>query len=241
MISAANELKEAMKRAAEAAFPKEACGCVTKAGLYVPYENIAEAPESNFRMDAGRLWQDDEVAAVFHSHPNGADAPSAADMQQQIETAVPWALCSVNADGTATEPYFWGTADCAPPLLGRSFRHGPSGTDGRGDCYALIRDYFRQERHIGLPEFPRSDGWWNEEGFDLYTDHFREAGFSEITMKEARAGDVFMARVLSDKINHAGVLLEGGLILHHLSGRLSVTQPLGRWVKLIARWTRYNE
>ena len=176
MIDMTQELASALKASAESAYPEEACGYITAKGVYVPCENMADAPDKDFCMDTS-AWLTGDVAAIFHSHPDAADAPSAADMQQQVTSAVPWALCAVNSDGSATDPYFWGSFDYVPPLVGRDFRHGPSGSDNRGDCYALIRDYYYLERKIVLPEFPRSDGWWKEQNFDLYSDHFQDAGF----------------------------------------------------------------
>ena len=223
---------------AAAEYPKEACGIITDEG-YLPMLNVAEDPQEHFALPAAVLDKMPGALAIVHSHPDGPDAPSASDIAGQMNSALPWGLCVVSSDRTVSKPFYWGDTLEPPPLIGREFRHGPSGTDGKGDCYALIRDWYRLEKGITLPDFPRDDAWW-ETGGDLYEAHFAEAGFVEIPAQQARDGDVFMMKVQSDRINHAGLLVDGEqLILHHLSGRLSRREPMGRWYKFIAKWVRY--
>lgn len=222
-----------------AAYPREGCGLIVD-GRFVPIENTAEDAEYEFTMPADTVLRYPHIDAVIHSHPDGPDCPSEADMRGQLAMAVPWGLCTVSADKDVSRPWYWGADEFTPPLVGREFRHGPSGSDGAGDCYALIRDWYRLERGVALPEFPRSDGWWND-GLDLYAEHFREAGFREIPAAEARDGDVFFMKILSARENHAGIMTgDCQLILHHLSGRLSREEPMGRWHKFIERWVRYE-
>jgi len=46
-------------------------------------------------------------------------------------------------------------------LVGREWSHGVL------DCYALVRDWFRAERGVELPNFVRFDDWWKR-GENLY-------------------------------------------------------------------------
>lgn len=228
-----------IKKHAADAYPNEACGIITIKSKYLRMENTAADPKKDFRIDPKEMLKHD-IGAIVHSHPDGPKFPSENDMTGQISTAVVWGICVASSDGIVSAPYFWGSPEYIPPLLGRKFRHGPSGSDGCGDCYALIRDWYQLERGITLNEYPRADGWW-EKGQDLYEDFFRDAGFYEIRADEVRIGDVFMGRVMSNRVNHAGVLLEGGIILHHLAGRESRREPVGRWMKLIDKWVRYRD
>lgn len=219
-------------------YPREGCGLIVD-GAFVPIENTAKSTDE-FAMPVDTVLKYPKLQAVVHSHPDGPDAPSEADMRSQMAMGVPWGLCSVYPDGLTSRLWYWGSDAFTPPLIGRDFRHGPSGSDGAGDCYALIRDWYRLERGVYLPDFPRSDGWW-ERGEDLYATRFRDAGFREIPASEARDGDVFFMKILSSRENHAGILTDNcQLILHHLSGRLSRQEPIGRWAKLIERWVRYE-
>jgi cell wall-associated NlpC family hydrolase len=109
------------------------------------------------------------------------------------------------------------------------------------DCYSLVRDWFRVERGVTLPEFPRDDDWWDA-GQDLYSANFESAGFRRITVAEEdlQVGDCFLCRFRSPVINHAGIYVGDGLILHHLSGHISGHSPLNIWRRTIESWVRYE-
>lgn len=229
-------LKAHMKAHAAEAYPFEACGIVA-GGVYVPLANTACDCRNDFALPA-RTFLDYDVQAVFHSHPDAPDAPTESDMKSQIETAVPWILCSARDDG-ASEPYMWG-GDYIPPLIGREFRHGPSGTDGKGDCYALIKDWYKLERGIELPEFPRSDEWWKSGGH-LYAENFATAGFHAVTGQEREIGDVAFMSINCAEMNHAAVYIGGGMFLQHLAHRLSRRDPAPMWAKMIRMWVRRDD
>jgi len=211
-------------------YPKEACGLIVD-GDYLPRVNRAKDPETEFFITPQAILaakKHGEILAVLHSHPGGPTHPTASDMRGQMDCALPWGL--VTTDGDQVSDVIWfGDQVPIPPLIGRDFRHGVT------DCYSLIRDWYRLERGITLKDYPRDNSWW-EEGQDLYRQNFRETGFQEIPEHEARPGDVFLAQVRSAVPNHGGILLEGGLILHHLTGRLSAREPLGPWRRFVMTW-----
>jgi proteasome lid subunit RPN8/RPN11 len=229
---------------AQVEFPKECCGAVTPEG-YVPMVNRSPTPDRAFdcRNDVAQIQAAGRLLAVVHSHPLGPMGPSAWDMRQQEAMGVPWGLVITNG-GQVSLPFFWGDALTPPPLERRQFRHGPSGSDGKGDCYALIRDWYRLERQVILPEFPRDDSWWagGSSGDNLYMTGFQKAGFVDIGRTEGlrgpEVGDVFLARVRSQVPNHGGVYIGDGVILHHMGNCLSVKKPIGEWVKLVTNWLR---
>lgn len=251
---------------AEIEYPKESVGFVLTSGEYVPLVNIHSDPEHHFAISAEDEEQyAPEKAAVLHSHCivgkdiHAADGPLAAgpsehDMRQQIVSACPWGLVTV-IDGLGHESVIW-WGDQLPevaPLLKRPFIHGVY------DCYSLIRDAYRADSYgfvrdfydtdkIILPEFPRDFGWWSDRENGkavtpkrLYIDGFRQAGFREITRDEMRPGDVFLASVLAPGVtNHGGIYLGGGLIIHHLRGRLSKTDVASRWLGHVTHYLRYE-
>lgn len=220
-----------------AEYPRECCGIIA-CGEYLPQPNIHETPETDFRLDSA-VWCSHDVEAVVHSHPDAPDEPTASDMASQIATAVPWVLCSVKS-GAVSTPYAWGTKDCIPPLVGRGFRHGPSGTDGKGDCYALLRDYYLLERDAELPEFPRDNEWWKH-GKDLYSECFAEAGFRALgPLETPETGDVVLMSINSAVLNHAAIYVGNDMILHHLHGRLSRREPACLWRKMFRKWIRHE-
>lgn len=266
MTYLAVETIEAAKKHAVTEYPKESCGIVV-GDQYLPAINQAKPIEEhvegdrdcncqlcsfvvdpNFYIDAEKKG---EVRAVLHSHPKGPLFPSQADMEGQVATNVPWGIIALDEENgvyRTGEPLLWGDQLPIQPLIGRLFMHGVS------DCYSLVRDTFRLGKDelraqeisdcwpfdpIVLPEVPRDDGWW-EGDQDLYTDGLKLHGFKPIEASEARPGDGFLAKIRSEKYNHAGLLVDDNLIIHHLPNRLSRREPSGIWGRAAALWVRYE-
>lgn len=229
-------LVAAVQAHAKAEHPRECCGVVDSAGVYWPSPNIHPTPADAFTVDP-RVIVAHPPIAVVHSHTEGQTrGPSASDMQGQIDSGLPWGIVMTNGVG-AKGPHFWGDMLPIAPQIGRHFRHGPSGTDGRGDCYATIRDEMMVTHGIRIPEFPRDDGWW-ERGQDLYVDGFEAAGFQRVPMADLQPGDVLLMSVQYKRIHHGGIITRDLRLLHHLSGRMSAREPLNPWLpaaKMIVR------
>lgn len=238
-------LEAAMSHAAdEARRGRESCGLVFGGG-YRREPNLAPNPAEGFAL-ASRSVLEMEASglpwAVVHSHPHPLHpCPSALDMEQQLASARPWAIVPVGEGGDPAEPFWWGPEVPPPPLVGRPYRHGVT------DCYAVVRDWWRLERGVELPDHPREWAWWEAgaEGPDLYERHFRAAGFKEIAAAEAGVGDCLLLQVRSPTPNHAAVIVEPGLILHHPGGdrphdpaRLSRRDLLARWTPHVVRAVR---
>lgn len=232
--------------------PREACAALTPGGLAL-LANHSPAPTEHFDCDAAlaQLQIEGSLLAVWHTHPardtslNGLKlwdprAPSQHDMAQQIAMNVPWGI-SVSGKTDCSDPWWWGDGFVPPvPLIGRGFRSGPTGTDGNGDCYALIKDWYSQERGIVLADNPRGQRFWNK-GQDLYAEGWEKWGFRVIPPTERRQpGDVAMMAVRSSVINHAALWAGEGVILHHLENRLSQRVSVIEWKKLIRFWVRHK-
>ncbi len=163
-------------------------------------------------------------------------------MATQIEMAVPFVICTTNGQASLA-PFAWGDELLdTEPYVGRSFRHGVD------DCYSLIRRWWRRERGVDLPDYPRNWEWWLDPTpgeKDLYRRYFGDAGFRPIDGRDAREGDVWLSQFRSEVPNHAGLLLDAGLALHHPSSglafdpaRLSKRDSVARWVPHITHWLR---
>lgn len=230
----------AIRAHAESCYPRESCGlviAVKRKERYVPCENAAIGDEHFLISGEAYANAEDlgQVIAVVHSHPNMPAQPSEADLVSCEASGLPWHIVRVDlVDGNAVageintiEP----TGYCAP-LVGRQFYHGIL------DCYTLIRDWYQIERGITLPDFKRSDEWWNDGQSDLYTQGFPLAGF-EIRPheQEPEQGDVILMQIRSKNSvpNHAAIYLGDGLILHHLHGRLSSRDVYGGYWQEITR------
>ncbi len=245
------DAKEAMNAHAMRAYPEPACGaiCNPEAPAYFPVDDVADRSRAGFRIERQALEPLEEahgaLQALVISHPSavGEEAeillftPSSSEMRAQLALAVPFgvAVC----DGKKAYPPFWFGDQCPiPPLTARPFRHGVT------DCYSLIRDWYRQNRNVSLPEFPRDWNWWAE-GLDLYGTGFEQAGFHAIDAADAREGDSVLFRMRSDVPNHGGVVLDDGWMLHHPASlvpydifRVSLRQPMDRWKRHATHWLR---
>ena len=225
----------AMRAHAEAEYPSESCGFVI-GGAYLPRRNTAERPELDFRI-APQAYvaaqRRGDVQAIIHSHPEGPPHPSESDMAAQIETALPWGIVFVH-EGRAKEIFWWGDGAPKEPLIGRVFRHGIT------DCYALVRDYYANELDASLPELPRRAAWW-ENGGNLLEEHFQEFGFRRLGgSDELEPRDAILAQFGGGVVNHCGVYIGQGLILHHLANRLSRRDPVEPWRRYITHYLRYD-
>jgi proteasome lid subunit RPN8/RPN11 len=239
------EAVEAFRAHALEACPEECLGFVDRHGDYNRLPNVAPDPEKMAVPPRGtivRLLAAGNLRALCHSHPFGHDAPTEPDMRQRDALRLPFVLCATDGEAT-TDPFAWGDELVDDrDLVGRAFRHGVD------DCYALVRAYFSRERGIVLPDYPRNWEWWSEKvggEKDLYRRFFRDAGFEPIEARDVVPGDCWLAAIRSDVPNHAGVVLEGGLALHHVSGgtafdpsRLSRREPLVRYAPFVTHWLR---
>lgn len=211
---------------ASACYPREACGLViVERGreVYLPCENrsgdgdqfIIAADDYAAAEDRG------EVVAIFHSHPNASPMPSEADRVSCESTQLPWYIVSVPSG-------LW--HDFRPtgyraPLIGREFQHGVL------DCYAIIRDWYREHLNIELTNYQRIDNWWHDGSSSLYVDNFTQEGFYSVSAPER--GDMILMQIGSSVPNHAAVYLGDGVILHHLQGRLSSADVYGGYFQKV--------
>ena len=245
-------------------YPEEATGIITyvkrnKKYKFIPVDNMSDDKENHFKIDPDILLKHKNIQAIIHSHPDADNEPSYNDIQSQIDTQLIFGIISIKkqSDGTIKNDgdiYYWGDTTHNPniietipnmPLEGRLFRNGPSGTDGKGDCYAIVKDWYKQHKNIILPEYARGSEWWKE-GQNLYMDGFKSAGFIDVTdeVKSSnipQVGDIGLMSINSPVPNHAIIYIDNNLMLHHLANRLSRTEPIGRWSKFITVWLRYKK
>jgi proteasome lid subunit RPN8/RPN11 len=232
------ETLEAFRGHAVAEYPRECCGLfivVKGRERYVPCRNQAANPTEQFRLhpeDYAAAEDLGDVIAVGHSHPDVPARPSEGDLVACEASGLPWYIAAVTATG-AGEVHRFQPSGYGAPLVGRQFFHGVL------DCYTLCRDWYAREAGIVLPDFERTDGWWDDGRSDLYTAHFREAGFEPLPAGQPiRRGDAILMQVRSKNgvPNHAGVYLDEGrsLFLHHLYGRLSSRDVYG------GMWAEYT-
>ncbi|WP_426577009.1 C40 family peptidase [Xenorhabdus stockiae] len=219
---------------AKADYPNECCGVVAQKGRvekYFPCQNLACHPTEQFQLAPNdylnaSLWG--TITGIVHSHPDATTYPSELDRAQCDFTELPWHIVSY-PEGDFRTIY----PRSELPLTGRPF------VLGIYDCYGLIMSYYRQQYGIALKDYRVNYPWW-EQGENRYMDNFKSAGFTEDS--EPRVGDVVLMQVQADVPNHAGILLEGNLLLHHLYGQLSQQVPYGGyWKDRTVKILRYNK
>ena len=132
---------QAIERAAEAAYPEEACGLLVgraepggawQVNAVEASANVAEPPRTRrfevdpklrLRLERELRKSPDSVVGVYHSHPNGSAAPSETDISMIFEPDMVWLITAV-ADGRAgaTKAYKPTEDGAAFRLLGLELR-----------------------------------------------------------------------------------------------------------------------
>lgn len=232
------ETIDAINAHAVEAYPKESCGLVIAVGRkeeYVRCRNIAQDGGDDFvihKEDYMAAEDRGTITAVVHSHPDHAARPSPADLIGCENSGLPWYIVAVHGDPSTPElaPAVIDSCHFEPtgfelPYLGREFKFGSV------DCYTLVRDWYKREKAVDLPDFPRTDKFW-ERGEDLYMDNFRSCGFVPIREPQ-QPGDLVLMSLRSDIVNHAAIWLgDRDHIIHHPYNHLSERTVLtGYWAE----------
>lgn len=229
------ETEKAVLEHAKAEYPKECCGLIIVVKgkeRYVPCANIAGNNEEFIidPHDYAAAEDQGEVLKIVHSHCNLPPEASQADKVMIEKTQLPWIIvCWPTGEVREFLPEGY-----EPDLLGREFHHGVL------DCYSLVRDYYKLQCGIDIPDFDRQDEWWLK-GDDLYLDNFEKAGFVEVPFDEMREHDGLLMQIGSDVINHAAVYLGDNIIIQHCTGRLSSRDVYGgMWMKNTIKVVRHR-
>jgi len=231
-----DEIVTAIFDHAKTTYPAECCGVIIFADddeWYFPCRNLSRTPDDQFILnpkDYAEAESRGVVTRIVHSHPDASTQPSNLDRAMCDDSGVPWIIVSV-PEGDLKEIYPRGEL----PLIERPF------VLGFWDCWGLVMSFFRQNYNIELTDYRVNYPWW-EDGYseDLYRDNWFDCGFREFTDKP-RPGDLVIMQIQSKKWNHAGVLLEGNMLLHHLYGRPSNRTPYGGyWRERTMKIVRYH-
>ncbi|OAV14930.1 Phage tail assembly protein [Moraxella catarrhalis] len=243
---------------AKSAYPNECCGLIIDEDYY-PCDNVAPNPTEHFEIDPKDFAHAEsmgQIQAIVHSHPDGNAEPSEIDRVQMGVHGLDWVICGFGYHAGGEQ---YCKIKChkptayQAPLLRREYYHGVQ------DCYSLVRDYYSRELDIHLPDFDRTDDWWEYENHEpLYENNFTKAGFIKVQDKnDLQKHDVILCRVgRTHHVNHALIWLGddgalksettpdcvgNALILHHPHGGLSVREIYGdSWQRRTAMVVRHQ-
>jgi len=185
---------------------------------YTPCTNLARG-EEHFVIDPIAYAEAEdlgEIIAIVHSHPDAPPAPSQPDLVGCERSGLPWIIVGWPTGKIETVT----PTGYEAPYVGRQWAHGVL------DCYTLIQDYYGRELGIRLPDFDRRDEWWLH-GQDLYREHQKAVGF--VRVDQPKVHDVILMQIAAPVPNHAAILVDDNVILHHMANRVSSRDVYGGW------------
>ena len=206
--------------------PKESCGLLLNIRgkeRYYPCKNLSITDHQCFIIDPEDYIKADNtgnIIGVVHSHPITPPTPSQADKISCEDSNLPWYIVNPKTEQWAyLEPCGY-----KPPLLGRQWVWGIT------DCWALVIDWYKQEKNIELLDYERPitpEEFIKNPVFEKY---LPSRGFRLLSSSEPLInGDVLAMSILGNGLNHVAIFLDGD-VLHHLTDRLSCKEPYSGWL-----------
>ena len=194
----------------------ERCGVILTDGTEVECQNLSLV-ENTFVLDP-QVWvdYDDEIVAIFHTHPKGEPFLSTEDRRSQLQSGLPWVLYT-----QGKRKVF----DPVPRLLGREFNYGQS------DCYSLVKDAYHLAG-IDLPVVERGNIDEDIVQDKIYAELLKT--FNRVSdISKAKVGDVVVT-ALGGKASHMAIYIGEGKFLHHAYNQMSLRERLSEgWLKRI--------
>lgn len=201
---------------------EECCGFVLASGLVVAVENVAEQRRRQFEIRATDYARyGDDIAAIWHSHPEGEFLFSPADVRGCKASGLPWVLFHNPtqgiklADPTGTAPY-----------------EGRDWVYGLNDCFGLVTDWLRREMGFDFPDVDRYDDKPEPsiKILEAFPPLMESCGLKRVT-DGVQYGDVLFMQCESPMPNHCAVMVDPSKnrILHHLIDRYSITDYYGSY------------
>lgn len=199
-------------------FPYECVGIIVN-DSYIPLKNIHSDPLNHFRVDPDVVLQYmNKIERVLHSHNIEIHPkhPSYDDMVTQLSWNITFGIIPIDSQSVYPILY-WGDDVSVGDYSGRDYIFGIQ------DCFSVIRDYYRFELDILLPNFPRSLDYNTK---NEYLDHIKEYGFYQVTLDDLQKNDLILVKIRNDFPNHIIQYMGNHQGLHHLLNKYSKTENI---------------
>tara|TARA_R100001163_G_scaffold59732_1_gene48628 strand:+ start:1141 stop:1848 length:708 start_codon:yes stop_codon:yes gene_type:complete len=207
--------------------PKESCGLLVEIKgkqKYFPCKNLSNWANQCFILDPEDYVKAEEagtILAIIHSHPITPPVASQADMIGCENTKLPWHIVNPKTEQ-------WGYYEpkgYKPPLIGRPWVWGVT------DCWALVRDWYKEEKGIILRDWERPVTPEEFVKDPMFERCAWRTGFRQLRAEEKlQNGDLLFMSILTTGLNHVAIFIDGD-VLHHLGDRISCKEPYNEWLQ----------
>ena len=206
--------------------PKESCGLlidIKGKEKYFACKNLSNYSQQCFIIDPDDFVKAEEsgnILAVIHSHPVTPPVASQADKISCENSQLPWHIVNPKTEQ-------WGYYEpigYKPPLIGRHWVWGIT------DCWALVRDWYKETKGIILRDWDRPTTPEEFIADPMFERCAWRTGFRQLRPEEKlQNGDLLFMSIMATGLNHVAIFLDGD-VLHHLADRISCKEPYNEWL-----------
>ena len=206
--------------------PKESCGLLIEIKgkeKYYPCKNLSNWSNQCFIIDPidyAKAEDTGKILAVIHSHPTTQPIASQADMISCEDTNLPWLIVNPKTEQWG----YYEPSGYKPPLIGRHWVWGVT------DCWALVRDWYKETKGIILRDWERPITPEEFIADPMFERCAWRTGFRQLRPEEKlENGDLLFMSILTSGLNHVAIFIDGD-VLHHLADRISCKEPYNQWL-----------
>ena len=114
---------------------------------------------------------------------------------------------------------------CFPVTIGRHWVWGVT------DCWALVRDWYKETKGIILRDWERPITPEEFIADPMFERCAWRTGFRQLRPEEKLInGDLLFMSILTSGLNHVAIFIDGD-VLHHLADRISCREPYNEWLQ----------
>ena len=206
--------------------PKESCGLLINIKgkeKYFACKNLSNWSNQCFIIDPidyAKAEDTGKILAVIHSHPTTQPIASQADMISCEDTNLPWHIVNPKTEKWG----YYEPSGYKPPLIGRHWVWGVT------DCWALVRDWYKEKKGITLRDWERPITPEEFIADPMFERCAWRTGFRQLRPEEKlENGDLLFMSILTTGLNHVAIFIDGD-VLHHLADRISCKEPYNEWL-----------